>query len=83
MPTEILKVKGKQRTIDDTKEGLVYKLTLVDKEGKRGEPTYRKIQVVIEEGKPEAYSKYEPDEMVKVTIDAAHRKLDEFKEEPE
>lgn len=81
MPSETLKVKGKQRTIDDAKGGLVYKLTLTKKEGKRGEPTYRKWQLVLEEGTPIIYNAYEPDEMLRVNVDPAHRKLDEFQKE--
>ncbi len=74
-------MKGKQRTINDAQDGLVYKLTLVEKTGKKGEPTYRKVQLIIEEGKPETYNQYEPDEMIKVAIDPAHKKLTEFKDE--
>lgn len=83
MPNETLKVKGKQRTIDDAQDGLVYKITLVNKEGKKGEPGYRKWQLVIEEGNPVIYNAYEPEELLRVNIDPAHRKLDEFQEEPE
>lgn len=80
MPEKHLKVKGKQRTIDDAQDGLVYKLTLVKKEGKKGEPNYRKWQLTIEEGTPELYHSYEPDELLKVGVDASHKKLTEFQE---
>jgi len=80
LPEEFLKVKGKQRTIDDAQDGLVYKLTLVEKTGKKGEPTYRKVQLIIEEGTPTTYNQYEPDELIKVAIDPAHKKLTEFTE---
>lgn len=83
MPKETLKVKGKQRTIDDTDDGLVYKLTLTSKEGKKGEPTYQKWKLIIEEGTPHIYDTYEPEELLRVNVDAAHRKLDEFQEDPE
>ena len=83
MPNETLKVKGKQRTIDDAQDGLIYKLTLVNKEGKKGEPEYRKWRLTIEEGTPHIYNAYEPDEMLRVSVDPAHRKLDEFQEEQE
>ena len=78
MPNETLKVKGKQRTIDDTQDGIVYKLTIAQKEGKKGEPGYRKWSLVIEEGTAVLYNCYEPDELMRVSVDSAHRKLNKF-----
>ena len=80
MPEVYLKVKGKQRTIDEAKDGIIYKLTLVKKEGKRGEPLYLKWQLTLEEGSPNLYNRYEPEDLIKVQLELPQKRLDEFKE---
>ena len=78
MPEFYLKVTGKQRTIDDVKDGITHKLTLVKKEGKKGEPTYGKIQLVFEEGTKRFYDALEVDELVLVKISVPQSKMEAF-----
>ena len=79
-----LEVTGKSRNIDDTvnrdqpDEGIVYKLTLQEKSGKKGEPGYKSWKLVIEEGTPILYKKYEPKDEVLVSIELPQKKLGDF-----
>jgi len=79
MTKEMLKATGKSRLYDDVELGITYKTTLVKKTGKKGEPTYRKIQLVIEEGTQDFYRTVEAGDDVIVEFNPTiPKKLDEY-----
>jgi len=79
---ELLKTKGKTRLYDDVELGITYKTTLVHTVGKKGEPLYRRIRLVIEEGAQDFYRTAEPgDDVIVEFKPAIPKKLDEYQEE--
>lgn len=65
--SELCKITKKSRDYDDLSEGVTYILKGVYKTGKKGELSYRKVTITIEEGIPDYYREAEPQDRLKVS----------------